>query len=55
MPLRSGRSKEAFRWNVGELLRAFKKTGRIGRVRPKSFEHARRIALAVAFQKKKGG
>lgn len=45
--------------DVKELLHKYKRTGRIGKVRPSSKEHARRIALAIAYQaekkKKRGG
>lgn len=54
MPLKSGKSRRVLSQNVRELLRAFKKTGRIGKAHPKDMERARKMALAVAYQKRKG-
>jgi len=54
MPLKEGKSKETFSKNVAEILRAYKKKGKIGKVTPKSKKKARQIALAIAFSKKEG-
>lgn len=53
MPLQAGKSKEAFASNVAELIRTYKSKGKIGHTRPKSAKHARKIALAAAFSKKR--
>jgi hypothetical protein len=55
MPLKEGRSQKAFQFNVRELMHSFKRKGKIGHVIPKSKEHARRVALAIAYQRMKGG
>lgn len=54
MPLSSGKSKKAFNWNVRELLHKYKKTGKIGNSSPEDVENARKQALAIAFEKKRG-
>jgi hypothetical protein len=51
MPLKKGKSKKAVGANVAELIAKYKKTGRIGNVKPKSLAHARRIAAAIAYSK----
>jgi len=54
MPLRKGRGQKVFQANTRELLGAYKRTGKIGNVVPKSAAHARRVALAIAFSTRKG-
>jgi hypothetical protein len=49
MPLKAG--KKARGSNIRELIAKYKDTGRIGNTRPKSLEHARRIAAAAAYKK----
>lgn len=49
MPLKQKKMKK----NISELIRSFKKKGKIGRVKPKDKDHARRIALAIAYDKRK--
>lgn len=51
MPLKKGRSKKTISRNIGELIRGFKKKGKIGSSRPKSGAAARRQAVAIAFAK----
>jgi hypothetical protein len=53
MPLKAGKSQKVFSSNVRELMHTYKRKGKIGHVKPKSAEHARKIALAIAFQKKR--
>jgi len=55
MPLQGGKSKAAFSSNVGELMSSYKAKGTIGKTNPKSKKKARQIALAIAFNKQKGG
>mgnify|MGYP000197386953 CR=1 FL=1 len=54
MPLKSGKSKEAFQYNVAELIRTYKRKGKIGNVKPKDKKKARQVALAIAFSKRRG-
>lgn len=54
MPLKQGSSKEAFDTNMSELIASYRKTGKIGRIRPKGADHARKVALGIAFGVKKG-
>lgn len=51
MPLLAGRSDRTIHANIRELLRAFERTGRIGRNRPATDAAARRMAVAIAFRK----
>lgn len=37
---------------VAEVLRSYKKTGRIGNTKPRNMKHALRIAQAIAAAKK---
>ena len=54
MPLKKGKSRSAFEGNIRELIRTYKKKGKIGNVTPKSMAHARKIALAIAYDKRRG-
>lgn len=55
MPLKGGKSKEAFTSNMEELMRAYKEKGMIGKSKPGSSAKARKQALAIAFSKQKEG
>jgi hypothetical protein len=35
------------------MIRSFRKKGKIGKTKPRNAEHARKIALAAAFSKKR--
>jgi len=54
MPLIKERTKEAFEKNVAELIRSYKRKGTIGRAHPKSLAKARKMAVAIAFQVRRG-
>lgn len=54
MPLKEGKSKEAFNYNVSELINAWRKKGKIGKSSPPTLIKARQQALAIAFGKKRG-
>jgi hypothetical protein len=51
MPLKEGKSKEAFSYNVSELIKSWRKHKKIDTSHPKSFSKARKQALAIAFSK----
>lgn len=53
MPLKGGASKKAVSSNIEEMLHKYKESGTIGKTRPTSMAHARRIAIAAAFEKKR--
>lgn len=55
MPLIQSNSKAAFGRNVSELMNAYAAKGKIGSSTPKSKAKARKQALAIAFNIKKGG
>jgi hypothetical protein len=54
MPLQEGSSKKAFSQNVDELVSSWKKTKKIGTSNPQGVNKARKQALAIAFDKKRG-
>lgn len=54
MPLKAGKDKKTIHSNVGEMLRSFKKTGKIGGTRPRDQAHAAKVASAAALSKARG-
>lgn len=55
MPLKKKKTQKAFDSNVAELIRSWKKTGKIGHAHPRTMAKARKIALAIAYSIKRGG
>lgn len=53
MPLRKGKSRKVLEENIAELIRSYKRTGRIGTSKPKSMEEARKQAVAIAFAQRR--
>jgi hypothetical protein len=53
MPLQSGKSDKTRNTNIKELMDAYKKTGKIGKIKPKSAKHAAAIASAIAYKKQR--
>ena len=51
MPLKSGSSDKTIQKNIGELIRSYKKTGKIGTSKPSSAKKAREQAVAIAYNK----
>lgn len=51
MPLKSGPSQSVISSNIEEMLRKYKRTGKIGNTHPKSIAEARKIAAAAAYTK----
>lgn len=51
MPLKSGSSAKTRSTNIAEVLRSFKKTGRIGNSEPGSMKKAQEQAVAIAYRK----
>lgn len=54
-PLMRGHSPRTISDNIREMLETYKRTGKIGRMRPRDMGHARRIAAAIAEEKARGG
>jgi len=54
MPLKIEKSKGTISDNIAEIMRNWKKTGRIGNSHPKTLKEAARIASAAAYAKSKG-
>lgn len=51
MPLKTGRSKKVIGSNIGEMVRKYKKTGKIGTSTPSSMDKAQAQAAAIAYSK----
>ena len=51
MPLKSGKSQKTVSKNVSELMKSFKKKGKIGTSKPKSKKAAQKQAVAIALSK----
>ncbi len=49
MPLKGGKSQVS--QNIAEMMRSYKKTGKIGNTTPKNKAHAAKIAAAAAYKK----
>ncbi len=55
MPLSKGATTTVISRNIGEMLRSYKKTGKIGNTTPKSMADAKKIASAAAYNKSRNG
>ncbi len=51
MPLKRGSSKKTISTNIGEMVRKFKETGKIGTSKPGSIRQAVKQSVAIAFRK----
>lgn len=49
MPLKKGSSDKTIQKNISELIRSYKKTGKIGSSKPESAKAAREQAVAIAY------
>lgn len=51
MPLKKGKSQKAISANIKTEMESYKKSGKIGKSKPKSEEKARKQAIAIALGK----
>jgi hypothetical protein len=49
MPLNPGKSKKVVSGNIGDMVRSYSKTGKIGASKPRSKEKAIKQATAIAL------
>ena len=50
-----GKSDKTRNKNIREILSSYKKTGKIGNIKPKSMAHAQEIAAAIAYRQQREG
>jgi hypothetical protein len=50
MPPKKGRSQKTISSNIKEIMDSYKKTGKIGNIRPRNSAHALEIAKAAAMR-----
>lgn len=53
MPLQKGKSDKTRSANIGEVMRSYKKTGKIGNTKARNAKHAAAIASAIAYSKQR--
>lgn len=54
MPLKKGKSQKAVSANIKTEMESYKKTGKIGKSKPKSEKAARKQAVAIALNTARG-
>ena len=49
MPLKHGSSKKTISSNIRECILSYKKSGKIGNIKPKNLKHAVKICSAASY------
>jgi hypothetical protein len=49
MPLKKGSSQETISSNIRECIMSYKKSGKIGNIKPRNLKHAMSICSAAAY------
>ena len=55
MPLRKGSSKKTISSNIRECIESYKKSGKIGNIKPKNLKHAMKICSAASYSTARKG
>jgi hypothetical protein len=53
MPLKKDKSKKIMKENIKEIVKSYKKTGKIGTSRPRSKDKAVKQAVAIAYSQQR--
>jgi len=51
VPIKSGKSQKTISSNIGEIIKSWKESGKIGTSSPKSLKEARAQAAAISYAK----
>ena len=55
MPLKRGKSKSVIASNIKECINSYKKTKKIGNIKPRNLAHAVKICQAMAYKTARKG
>ena len=55
MPLKSGSSKSTMSSNIRECILSYKKSGKIGNIKPRNLKHAMEVCNGMAYKSARKG
>ena len=55
MPLKKGSSKSTMSSNIRECILSYKKSGKIGNIKPRNLKHAMEVCNGMAYKSAKKG